>query len=611
MYKKIIILLFNSVLMFLFVYGVQGQTLWVETTQEDFKDGTYERNLYSSHRGGGAIEFVSRSDLNNDGYIDLYVSNINVPYVTVYYGSSSGYSPSNRKLFPIPLQGAGNCDAADLNQDGFADFITKGTGTGVSIFWGTPSGPDSSNLTQIPVSGSPGESCFIADFNKDGYLDIALDQFEAGKGCIFWGSVAGYDSSMRTELPVLMGRHNIEVGDLNRDGWLDILFTDSPEYPIYWGNPLGFSETNRTMLPVHDTLDPHGLSIADLNNDGFLEIITTAIHKNGSQIFWGSSSGYSPGSETMLNPGACYGGSVLADLNVDGSLDIIYHRGPGQVLQKIYWGSTGGHSDTNVSEVGLPLVACGGITAHFNGDEFLDLFITGLGTESYILWGPDYSTNTPLPTNRDNHGMFREIGNVYTRAYEESYLSSVFDAGFVMDWGIITWMDSLTPGSEIIMSLRSGGTSIPDTSWSSWITLLNGESIPESLNARYLQYRSEFIYTNPASLPVLFEVSISLLTGIFEGPRSNPNNTSFILRQNNPNPFNKLTAISYQLKAPAHTSLKIYDLTGRLVTTLLNEHQKPGIYQVQWDGKKQASGIYFYRLQTGNVTSTKKLILLK
>jgi hypothetical protein len=99
MYKKRIILLFNTSLMLLFVCGVQGQTFWVETTQEDFRDGTYERNLYSSHRGGGALESVPRFDLNNDGYIDLYVSNINVPYVIVYYGSPSGYSPSNRKLF--------------------------------------------------------------------------------------------------------------------------------------------------------------------------------------------------------------------------------------------------------------------------------------------------------------------------------------------------------------------------------------------------------------------------------------------------------------------------------------------------------------------------------
>jgi hypothetical protein len=82
----------------------------------------------------------------------------------------------------------------------------------------------------------------------------------------------------------------------------------------------------------------------------------------------------------------------------------------------------------------------------------------------------------------------------------------------------------------------------------------------------------------------------------------------FRLTQNQPNPFNKLTAISYQLRAPSHTTLKVYDITGRLVEILVDEMQKPGVYQVKWEGKDQSSGIYFYRLQSNDYTATKKLI---
>jgi hypothetical protein len=91
--------------------------------------------------------------------------------------------------------------------------------------------------------------------------------------------------------------------------------------------------------------------------------------------------------------------------------------------------------------------------------------------------------------------------------------------------------------------------------------------------------------------------------------------TEFVLKQNYPNPFNKLTTISYQLKAPSHTTLNIYDLSGRLVKTLVDAHQKSGIYQVEWDGSSPVSvvrsGIYFYRLVSGDFIDTKKLILLR
>jgi hypothetical protein len=85
----------------------------------------------------------------------------------------------------------------------------------------------------------------------------------------------------------------------------------------------------------------------------------------------------------------------------------------------------------------------------------------------------------------------------------------------------------------------------------------------------------------------------------------------FGLKQNTPNPFNKLTAVSYELGATSHTTLQIYDLTGRLVETLVDENQEPGVYQVEWDGSNQASGVYFYKLRSSDFQSVKKVILLK
>ncbi|MHB9011907.1 MAG: T9SS type A sorting domain-containing protein [Ignavibacteriaceae bacterium] len=85
----------------------------------------------------------------------------------------------------------------------------------------------------------------------------------------------------------------------------------------------------------------------------------------------------------------------------------------------------------------------------------------------------------------------------------------------------------------------------------------------------------------------------------------------YTLYQNYPNPFNPSTIISYQLPVSSKVVLKIYDLLGRDVATLVNKEQVTGNYKVIFNGNNLASGVYFYRLKAGNFVETKKLILMK
>jgi hypothetical protein len=85
----------------------------------------------------------------------------------------------------------------------------------------------------------------------------------------------------------------------------------------------------------------------------------------------------------------------------------------------------------------------------------------------------------------------------------------------------------------------------------------------------------------------------------------------FALGQNYPNPFNPETEIGFRIAEVGFVSLKVFDVLGREVATLVNEEKQLGTYSVQWDASGQASGVYFYRLQTGNFVDVKKLILLR
>jgi len=87
----------------------------------------------------------------------------------------------------------------------------------------------------------------------------------------------------------------------------------------------------------------------------------------------------------------------------------------------------------------------------------------------------------------------------------------------------------------------------------------------------------------------------------------------FSLSQNYPNPFNPETTINYQLPTSGFVALKVYDLLGREVATLVNEYKNAGSYNSQFSIRNYqlASGVYFYRLQSGNFSQTKKFVLLK
>jgi hypothetical protein len=86
---------------------------------------------------------------------------------------------------------------------------------------------------------------------------------------------------------------------------------------------------------------------------------------------------------------------------------------------------------------------------------------------------------------------------------------------------------------------------------------------------------------------------------------------SYDLYQNYPNPFNPTTNITYQIPKDGHVSLKIYDVLGKEIITLVEEQKTRGKYTVTFDGSNLASGVYIYRLETGNFVSTKKLMLMK
>ncbi len=121
-----------------------------------------------------------------------------------------------------------------------------------------------------------------------------------------------------------------------------------------------------------------------------------------------------------------------------------------------------------------------------------------------------------------------------------------------------------------------------------------------ALNQTYLFVGTDFF---------MWRCLLSEMTPVLENHNDLPR--KYILRQNYPNPFNPTTKINYSVPKASFVNIKVYDIMGRVITTLVNKEKQFGNYEVKFDGSKLPSGIYFYKMQADNFSETKKFILLK
>ena len=518
-----------------------AQIRWVETTQPDFADGYIDPNLYASWRANldgdsGCVEWFPRFDLDNNGYPD-FVSVDNRPpfFLRIWYLNSSGLDSS--KFMSMGGSG-GNCDIADLNTDGFAEIIHSGYLSGHCVVYWNDHGAFNSLDTNCFPNGN-GEAVYVADFDADGYLDICI----GGLSDVFfyWGGGGGRHGWSCSDIDTFLIRrniaHNIEAADFDGDGDLDLLFVTEPYFLLRNDGGRRFFLVDR----IYSSRFTHGLSVGDLDKDGDIDFVATNRTFGPAAeaaIYFNNGFGFFPDSIT-INPGSCYGGSALYDFNGDSWLDILFFRGAGAGSLVVYINSGGVpplFSDSRRYFIGpYEFNSSGGTIIDANNDGNFDIFVNNYIGASYsiLLWGPSFNTCDSFPVNEDHHGIFREPGNIRDRSKSAFYESNVFDTGLRsgIRSGRVRWVaydqrdfDSLSypslpvpVGSRVLILARTGDTPTPDASWTDWDTLTDGGELPSSiLGHRYIQYRAELWYTNPAYLPWLERIEFEFDRGIID-----------------------------------------------------------------------------------------------
>jgi photosystem II stability/assembly factor-like uncharacterized protein len=230
----------------------------------------------------------------------------------------------------------------------------------------------------------------------------------------------------------------------------------------------------------------------------------------------------------------------------------------------IYKSTDDGNTWDKVYE-GIPEAVVASISISQNGDIFAAIINEGIlkSTDGGLIWE---KKNIGLPNTKVRPLNINNEGNIFTALYNEGIYKSVNNGE---SWIEITGNMSLTEVRKIV-------------SYKNELYLATNESVWKS---------------NPDSLTSVAEDDVK--------PKE------YFLSQNYPNPFNPSTTIKYSLAEAGRVTLSIYDLLGREVINLIDEEKPAGEYETTWNASSYPSGVYFMRMQAGEFSETRKVVLMK
>lgn len=533
---------------------------------------------------------VAAADMNDDGFTDLVFANSSDDITHdvqsyIYWGSATGYAPYLRT--DVQGFGAASVNVADLNDDGQPEIILVNQYSGSEaevnshVYWGNPHHfYSTASMTSLPTHGAYGVTA--ADFNDDGRCDLLICNYYQAGSYLYWGHADGFSTAHR---------QTVEVGtvlasgaaDLNRDGHLDLVFAGSLDGKnvgtILWGSAGGFVDAHKTVLELK-TQRCGNINIADLNHDGFLDLVYNDDYFGTMQIFWGEAKAGYAGARSWFDKTS--GGSLgLADLNGDGNLDFVISGGfdakklSPNTKTRIFWGTPAGTpSADNVVELEA-YQACEVAIADLNRDGHLDLILGNYMSETtrslpmFVYWGGADSTfsekrrlelpaesscgievldlnrdgypelivhnhlkdgvhvinsyiywngrdgfhkdrRTEVPNFGPHYTAMTDPGNLYTRKLEEDYVSPALELPGDRRPAKVTWKAAEPHGAKLGLQVRTAAKTeaLPAQAWQS---VDNGTAVTiGQAGDRWIQYRAVFHSPDASSWPTLSEVEIHL-----------------------------------------------------------------------------------------------------
>ncbi|MEJ2634726.1 MAG: T9SS type A sorting domain-containing protein [Calditrichia bacterium] len=550
---------------------------------------------------------IAWGDYDNDGDLDLAYSGSS-DYTTRLVADIYRNDEGTFEALQTGIIGGnwGLCEWGDYDNDNDLDLLIAGfsdLGDTTILYRNDEGHFVNSGQNFMNVFGGAAD---WGDYDNDGDLDVVISGFAAGGPAT---KIYRNDSTSFVESGISLpgvDYGDVAWGDYDNDGDLDLLISGETMNgriaSLYINSDSSFVLSDNIFEPVSFS----ATSFGDYDNDGDLDVILSGRANAGPVTkIYNNDNGSFTDILAALQPVS--GGNVVwGDYDNDGDFDVLmtgYSDRDSCFYAGIYENYKGSFVDIGVDFTGIEH---GSIAwADYDNDGDLDFMITGMnffyGPQTHIFKnGMDIANTAPQPPV-DLSASWQENDLVFT--WGDGSDKETERAALTYNLRIGT-----TPGGQEIKSAMSN----PETG------VLNQPKLGN------VNHNKQWVIKDVPDGPVywsiqsidnnfcgsLFSREQEVVTGIETG--NDKLIRDFCLYQNYPNPFNPTTTISYDVKQAARVELKIYDLGGRMIKSLVDSYQQPGQYSIHFDAASLSSGIYFYSIKIGsNFAEAKKMILLR
>jgi hypothetical protein len=571
----------NDVSVFMNVMSL-GVTPASFSASTDFATGTFPRT-------------VKFGDLNGDGKPDMAVANSVSATISVFLNTTplGGAAPTFSARTDFAVTNAQALTIVDFNGDGKPDLVTSN-----SVLLNTTT-PGASTPTFSPktdfTTGAGTNYGTVADVNGDGKPDLVSSNNNVVSISILLNTTPTGASTPtfapKVDFSILTLCQFVSIGDLNGDGKPDLVAVISS--PAQLSVLLNTTPTGSATPTFSSRTDfttgaqPRQVSICDINGDGKPDLaVTNNTPASISVLLNTTTPGASTPSfsaKTDFTAGTNTWGLFTGDVNGDGKTDLVSSNNfASSISVLLNTTPTGNTTPTFSAKTDFTVgtnprhVSIGDL----NGDGKPEIAATNTGSNNVsVLFN---TVSLPLPV---------ELA---------SFTSSVNNNNVTLNWSTV--QEQNNNGFEI--ERNSFGTGWKKIGYAEGHGTTNQSQNyifkDNSLNTGRYSYRLKQIDYNGNF--EYYELSNEVAIGV-------PNR--YLLAQNYPNPFNPVSIINYQLAISSFVSLKVYDLAGKEVASLVNEVKDAGYYSVTFDAKNLSSGTYFYNLSTDKFSDVKKMVVLK
>jgi hypothetical protein len=443
----------------------------------------------------------------------------------------------------------------------------------------------------------------VADIDGDGDLDVVATAYKSD--IVVWYENDQLNWTKHLIDPFLDNAVGVYIADIDGDDTLDVVAAGYAADRVVWYKNDQLNWTRLTIDPFLDGAEV--VDVDDIDGDGDPDVVATGVNANAVKWYENNlPAGWNPYTIDSNLGGAlsCH----IADIDGDDTLDV---AATGYYGHDVVWYKNSGGTPIQWTEHpidGNLLGAWEIRDADLDGDNKLDLVATGRLADD-VVW---YKNNggTPITWTKDTIDANLDGACVVDIAdIDLDFDFDVFATGFDAD--SVVWYEN------------DGGTPID------WIrhtidANLNGAAQIFAIDINDDTDPDAVVTGQNANKVVWYENPFIIIDGIELLPGISP--TGYVLSQNYPNPFNPSTAIEFSIPKSGFVTLKIYNVLGEEVATLVSDRLSAGTYSFNWEASQHASGVYLYRLSIGSLTTksghyvageageyieTKKMVLMK